>query len=236
MAKMTNITDGDENTFLFMTNDSTHEPMLLQAPDYTPKMEVDNTQYDAEHKDRFTVDGIDLKVDSTFRMSHYHINISSLLRLGEWFDYLKKQGVYDNTRIILVADHGRDLMQIDELNIDNDRTKNAEFYYPLLMVKDFGADTYTVSNEFMTNADVPTMATKDIINNPVNPFTKKKIDNSEKTAHEQFVIISDVFSTSTNNGNTFLPSRWASVKDDLWNKNNWKFYDTQTVLKEHKAP
>ena len=236
MAKMTDITDGNENTFLFMTNDSTHEPMLLQAPDYTPKMEVDNTQYDMEHSDRFTVDGIDLKVDSTFRMSHYHINISSLLRLGEWFDYLKKQGVYDNTRIILVADHGRDLMQIDKLNIDNDRTKNAEFYYPLLMVKDFNSDTYTVSNEFMTNADVPTMATKDIINNPVNPFTKKKIDNSEKTAHEQFVIISDVFSTSTNNGNTFLPSRWASVKDDLWNKENWTFYESQTVLKEHKAP
>ena len=38
------------------------------------------------------------------------------------------------------------------------------------------------------------------------------------------------------NGNTFLPSRWASVKDDLWNKENWTFYESQTVLKEHKAP
>ena len=38
--------------------------------------------------------------------------------MTEWFDYLKQEGLYDNTRIILVSDHGFGLEQIDELLID----------------------------------------------------------------------------------------------------------------------
>ena len=216
-----------------MTNDSTHEPALLQTPDYVPSMNVDNTEYDEAHKDRFNVDGVKMTVDSTFEMSHYHINMASMLRLGTWLDHLKAEGVYDNTKIINVADHGRNLKQIKELQKGE---IDAEFYYPLFMVKDFNSREFTVSEEFMTNADVPVIAMNGLIENPVNPFTGNKITSDEKTAHEQFIIVSDTFSTSKNNGNTFLPSRWASVKDNLWEKDNWTFYDKTTVLKEHKAP
>ncbi len=236
MVEMTRVSDGNENTFLLMTNDATHEPSLLQAPDYVPQMYVDNTAYDAEHKDRFNVDGVKLNIHDSFQMSHYHINMASMLRLGEWLDHLKQQGVYDNTRIIIVADHGRNLGQIEELMNGGDMSKNVEFYYPLFMVKDFDSKEFSVSDKFMTNADVPTMATDGIINNPTNPFTQKPINSNEKNAHEQFVIISDVFSTSQNNGNTFLPAYWASVKGNLWDKNNWSFYDKLTVLKDHQAP
>ena len=233
MIGMTNVTDEEKNTFLFMTNDSTHEPALLQTPDYVPSMNVDNTEYDEAHKDRFNVDGVEMTVDSTFEMSHYHINMASMLRLGTWLDHLKAEGVYDNTKIIIVADHGRNLKQIKELQKGE---IDAEFYYPLFMVKDFNSREFTVSDEFMTNADVPVIATNGLIENPVNPFTGNKITSDEKTAHEQFIIVSDTFSTSKNNGNTFLPARWASVKDNLWDKNNWTFYDEAAVLKEHKAP
>ena len=233
MIGMTNVTDEEKNTFLFMTNDSTHEPALLQTPDYVPQVEVDNTEYDEAHKDRFNVDSVEMTVDSTFEMSHYHINMASMLRLGTWLDHLKAEGVYDNTKIIIVADHGRNLKQIKELQ---NGEIDAEFYYPLFMVKDFNSREFTVSDEFMTNADVPVIATNGLIENPVNPFTGNKITSDEKTAHEQFIIVSDTFSTSKNNGNTFLPARWASVKDNLWDKDNWTFYDTTTVLKEHKAP
>ena len=43
------------------------------------------------------------------QLAHYHANAAALLRLGEWFDWMREQGVYDNTRIIIVSDHGRDL-------------------------------------------------------------------------------------------------------------------------------
>ena len=238
LSKMTKVTESGENTFLFMANDVTHDPMLLKEPSYTPVLHVNNTQYDKNHADRFTVNGITLKVDDSLQMSHYHSNMAALLQLGKWFDYLRANGVYDNTKIILVSDHGRHLGQLDELIMDDgkDEYKDVELYYPLLMVKDFDSKEFTTSDEFMTNGDVPTLAMKDVIENPVNPFTGKPINSDEKTAHDQFIIMTGRWSVSTNDGYTYLPSRWASVKDNLWEKDNWTFYEGNRVLKEHTAP
>lgn len=231
-------TEEDTDTFLIMSNNITHEPMLLQAPDYTPSWVVDNREYDTANAERFIHEDRKLITDGSYQMMHYHTNISALIQLGEWFDYLRENDVYDNTRIILVSDHGQILSSIKELIMGDDspNTMDVELYYPLLMVKDFNSSGFTTSSEFMTNADVPTLAVQDIIDDPINPFTGKEINDHEKTAHEQFITMSMVQFTSENNGNTFLPSRWASVKDDLWNPDNWTFYEGEHVLSEHKAP
>lgn len=238
MQYMTKFTEEDNNTFLFISNDMTHEPMLLQTPDYVPAATVDNTEYDAAHADRFVVDGRELKMETPLQMMHYHANMAAMLNLGKWFDYLRDNDVYDNTKIIIVSDHGHALDHFDELIVEEhpDSIKNVDFYYPLLMVKDFNSKEFTTSTEFMTNADVPTLAVKDLIENPVNPFTGNPINNNAKYDHEQFVIVSMDWDISINNGYTFLPSYWASVKDDLWDLDNWTFYDEFTILKEHKAP
>lgn len=237
MPFMTAVTEENVNTFLYMTNNATHEPVLLQEPEYVPAEVVDNTKYDAENMDRFTVDGRVMKVEDYMQMSHYQSNMAALLKLGEWFDFLREQNIYDNTKIIIVSDHGRNLGHFDELAMGGqDVFKNVEMYYPLLLVKDFNSTEFTVSQEFMTTADVPTIAVKDLIDNPINPFTGKVITNTEKTAHEQYIIMSDEYDTNVNNGNTFLPARWARVKDDLWNKENWEFYDEEIVLDEYAFP
>jgi len=114
--------------------------------------------------------------------------------------------------------------------------RDVEQYFPLLMVKDFGSREFTVSDAFMTNADVPTLAVDQLIENPVNPFTGKSINNDEKYAHDQMIILSDEWSTVTNSGNTFLPSKWAAVKDNIWEKDNWSFSKEVTVLTEHALP
>ncbi len=237
MPFMTAVTEEKVNTFLYMTNNTTHEPMLLQEPEYVPVDSVDNTKYDNENVDRFTVDGRVMRVEDYMQMAHYQSNMAALLKLGEWFDFLREQGIYDNTKIIIVSDHGRHLGHFDELAMGGeDALKNVEMYYPLLLVKDFNSTEFTVSEEFMTTADVPTIATKDLIDNPVNPFTGKVINNSEKTEHEQYIIMSDEYDVGVNNGNTFLPARWARVKDDLWNRDNWEFYDEEIVLDEYAFP
>ena len=50
------------------------------------------------------------------------------------------------------------------------------------------------------------------------------------------IITSWEWDINTNNGNTFLPSGWASVHDDLWDANNWTFYEEDIVLTEHALP
>lgn len=234
---MTAVTDENVNTFLYLTNNATHEPMLLQEPEYVPAENLDNRKYDAEHADRFTVDSRVMQVEDYKQMAHYQSNMAVLITLGEWFDFLREQNLYDNTKIIIVSDHGRHLGHFDELAMGGeDDLKNVEMYYPLLLVKDFNSTEFTVSEEFMTTADVPTLAVKDLIDNPLNPFTGKVINNSEKTAHEQYIIMSNEYDVNVNNGNTFLPARWARVKDDLWNKENWEYYEEEIVLDEYAFP
>lgn len=235
---ITKTTEDDKNTFLFMVNDTAHEPLLLQEPEYVPAQDVDNTAYDEQNQDRFTVDGRTMRMENETQFSHYQVNMAALLKLGEWFDYLRKEGVYDNTRIIIVSDHGRGVGHFDELSHDGDAgsLKNVEFYYPLLMVKDFDSTEFTTSDEFMTNADVPTLAVSGLIEDPVNPFTGKPINSDEKNAHDQYVIISSDWQIEINNGNTFFPAGWARVKDNLWDKDNWEFYDESIVLDEYRFP
>ncbi len=234
LKTMTHITEGGEDNFLFFFNDVTHESMLLKEPEYEPAEVVDNTAFDEANTDRFTVNGQTLNIVEDADMTHYQTNMAALLQLGKWFDYLRENGVYDNTKIILVADHGSGLWLLpNELNLGY---LDVGRVFPLLMVKDYNATGFTTSDEFMTQADVPTIAFDGAIENPVNPFTGKPINNAEKTAHDQFIIASDDWDVNVNNGNSFLPSGWYAVTSDIWDKSDWEFYSEETVLKEHKAP
>ncbi len=240
LSNMTEIKHNGNNQFLFMTNGSTHEPMMLQLPNYTIQKEVDNTGYESLYRE--TADGTILNLSSSpYAISHYHSNVSALMRIGEWLDYLRENGVYDNTRIIIVSDHGYNLGQVDQLIIGTEAGNvDMQANMPLLMVKDFNATEFTFSDEFMTNADVPTLATDGIITNPTNPFTNKTINSSEKNSHEQYIvrIFNDIdkhWDISINNGNTFLPAQWASIHDNAWDKANWTIYDEKMILKENSV-
>ena len=163
----------------------------------------------------------------------YRTLMCALLRLGTWFDTLRQQGVYDNTRIIIVSDHGFDLGLFGfELADKYETLPKGDFehqehwsdtmvYNPLLLVKNFNATGFTIDNTFMTNADTPTLALKDIVENPVNPFTGSPINSDAKDAPEQHVIETD-FDTGINNGTTFLNPIRINVKNkDIFNLDNW---------------
>ena len=100
---------------------------------------------------------------------------------------------------------------------------SAQSMNPLLMVKDFNSNEFTTSYEFMTNADTPYLALNGIVDEPVNPFTNHPI-TSDKSG-EQHVYISEEWSTLTNNGNVFEGGTWLSVKDDIYDDDNWKQYN-----------
>ena len=221
MSNMTQITSGDGNTFMLLRSNMTHEAVVLQEPYYTPSSSVNNSAYYPTTGKTITAGDSSYLLDSEYKLSHYHSNMAALIQLGNWFDYLRECGVYDNTRIIVVSDHGRDLGIFDD---DPNGLHDIEFYLPMLLVKDFGAEGFTTSEEFMTNADVPTLAMDGLINNPVNPFTGKKIDSSFKTENEtHHIIVSDLWNIATNNGYQFLPSEWAAVSGDVRDKANWVF-------------
>ena len=237
LPTITSVTEDSQNTFLMLTNDLPHEPSILQMPDYTPAQTADNTAFADQLANGYTVDGRTLKMENEYQIAHYHSNMAAMLLLGKWFDYLRENGVYDNTKIIIVSDHGRDLQQMEEaiFHLGNGETVDSEFFRALLLVKDFNATGFTFSDEFMTNADTPTLAFDGLIEHPVNPFTGKEINNAEKTAHDQYILDSDLWSVDENNGNVFLPGNWYAVHGDTWDASNWRLVAKNTVLPEEAA-
>lgn len=221
LNQFTEIHEAAQNTFLMLSNTTTHEPMLLQEPEYVPASIVDNTEYDAEHPTRYSISGESLVLSNNYQMEHYQINMAAMIQLGNWFDYLRENDVYDNSRIIIVGDHGRDLDLFDR-KLGNSKYDDLNFFYPLLMAKDFESQELTIDDRFMTNADTPVIAFSDLIDNPVNPFTGNPINDLQKTEPIQYVGATTDFHTSTNNGTTFQKMIWFSTENSMLDTSKWK--------------
>jgi YidC/Oxa1 family membrane protein insertase len=162
LPRLGKINDDNENTLLLMVNNTTHDGAFLQEPDYLPVLNVTRYYQGPYNKE-----------------TEYHINIAAYKRLGKWFDLLKAEGVYDNTRIILVSDHGSQINYV--MKPFPSMPSNIDNYHPILMVKDFNADGELKTDmTFMTNADVPFLALNGQMENPVNPFTGNTILTTNK--------------------------------------------------------
>lgn len=208
--------------FLMADNNTTHETMLLQLPDYTLSEWVDNSAFPGMEEER-TVNGLTLcfdREDTEKSLGQYHTDVAAMMALGRWFDDLREKGVYDNTRIILVSDHGDALGQFPQLILeDGADTQSANAF---LCVKDFGASGFVTDPTFMTNCDTPALALEGIVEDPVNPFTGHPIDMSGKEGGI------DVFwghegNIYENNGYQLEPvgERWYHVEGDIYDTGNW---------------
>ena len=219
LTKITEIKDDPKPSFVLMANETTHSPCFLQKPDYKIAYNVDNTIYDKGLSEGIRLNNRTLNMYSNDQVTHYHINMAAFMKLGEWFDYLRANGVWDNTRIILVSDHSTPVGYYDIMCVG----KEMGGYLPLLMVKDFNASGYSVCDDFMTNADTPVIASSGIIEGPVNPYTGKPIDSSLKTGAEK-VILSGEYSLYKNlDRTTFKMGSWYVVEGDPHKSNSWKY-------------
>ena len=221
LPELTKISEGSSNTFFMMANDTTHSPCLLQEPDYVPALKVDNTKYDVDMVNRYTVNGITMRMESAFQVTHYHVNMAALLQLANWFDYMRENGVYDNTRIILVADHGCGLNQFD-LKCGGE---DMEYYLPLYMVKDFNSKGFKSSDEFMTVGDTPAMATSGLFNDPKNPFTGNPLNASLKKG-PQTLYYKKGYNPTSQEAKTFVPDSKFILNGNPHDPGSWKSVST----------
>ena len=221
LPHMTKVSEDNTGTLLLMDNNTTHQPLYLDLPDYTPSYEQNGAPED--NTPRYSWDGKELNTTYPESMMHYHIDMASLLRLGEWFDELRRLGVYDNTRIILVADHG---------GLENNfGYPKIDFYFdlekvnPLLLVKDFDAQGFNVSDEFMTNGDTPYLATKDLFVPAVNPYTGNELSMDGK--NDVRITFSTEGTSNIRNQvgkNVFdcVNDKWFTVDGNIFDGGNWE--------------
>jgi hypothetical protein len=209
LPRLTDFNPRAKDTLTIITNNTTHEVSLLQAPDYKPALFVND--YGTS---RFKKEG------------SYHINAASFKRLAEYFSFLKQNGVYDNTRIIIVSDHGPVPNFLVKLNLPF----NVEQFNPLLMVKDFNARGIMQTDmTFMSNADVPYLATDGIIENPVNPFLNTPITTDYKRRPLYIAVSGSIFAGKNGASATKYaldPKRDYYVRDNIFDASNWTRADS----------
>ena len=184
LPKITAVSETGQNRFLMLANQTTHHVTLLQEPEYEPRERVDNRAYDEAHPVRYAMDGRELVLSDLNWTMHYTMNMAAYIQVGQWLETLKAEGVYDNTRIIIVADHGWALGYPG--NEETAKAFSFCAFNPVLMVKDFGSrEDFRVDGTFRTNADTPTIAFRDLIEAPWNPFLEKAVtdENREKKDH-----------------------------------------------------
>lgn len=229
LSDITKVNKTDKSEFIMMSNDLTHEPMLLQEPEFVPAEYVDNSAAGPEYTHREDDEGNVLVLENQYVLTHYQTNVSAMLKLGEWLDDLKEKGVYDNTRIIIVSDHGRDIsdsiVSILPYTSDDgsDREMWSAMFDSVLLVKDFDSKEFTTNHDLISNADTPAKATEGIIKDPTNPYTGNKISRFTDQQEDPELIYTFDYQTDKNNGNKFLPAEWFTVKNNFYDKENWKY-------------
>lgn len=196
-----------KNSLMVMTNDMTHELLNNDALLSILKNPLSYPEY-----------------------VHYKENTLALMALGKWFESLKENGVYDNTRIIIVSDHGIGSMwgqtfSYPEFDVDTIQGFSKDYLHSLLLYKDFGdKGSLQIDSRFMTTADVPILALGGIVENPVNPFTGNLVDSSQKK--DGVIVTTHVSLWAPEHSKseyifTVPDDSWYHVKDNIFVDSNW---------------
>ncbi len=206
-----------KDSYICITNEMCHDESncRLQAPDFVPVKEV-TVHGKGTHSDVFG----------------YDVNAAALKRIGEWLEYLKSNDCYDNTRIIIVSDHGAPVTL--ESDFPEHKTVHTEdltleipngSFFPYLLVKDFNSrGKLKTDMTFMTTADVPVIAMKGVIKNPVNPFTGTPVTDELKK-HGAKVVLNRRWSPFRHHHDEYLftikEEDKATVRENIFDPDNW---------------
>lgn len=194
-------TDSAEPTLSIITNEATHSS-------------EDTSMYN-------------LPMDGPYSLNDnaYIIDCNVLDQIAKFLSFLKESGCYDNTKIILVSDHGIGLANHDLYTTPDINGYMKDHLNSLLMVKDFGAHGEIQTDmTFMATADVPAIALKDVAVNPENPFTGNPL-SSEPKKDGILVTTADLFMPYHSKSKyefTVPEDSWYRVRDNIFVDGNWE--------------
>lgn len=196
------ISPTDENSFIYIRNYLTHYPWSLDENGMPGK------------KSNWTFNTRDFS--RGFSDDHVRAEYFALKKLIEWFDWMKKNGIYNNTEIILVSDHD---FRGDSAVLRKMWGGEPPLYlHGLLMVKDFGArgELKIDRKSLMANWDVPT-----IIRNSLAADAGDKHFPWQDPGRERLSVFGD-WRREGHGKNTFTFSRVYNIQGPLYNKESWK--------------
>jgi YidC/Oxa1 family membrane protein insertase len=154
-------------------------------------------------------------------VSPYENNLWTMKTFIKWFDWMKENDVYDNTKIIIVSDHGahwfrykpgididNPFTNIDSLKVHKDWMMELN---PVLLVKDYNSNfLFKEDMRFMSNVDASSIALND-----TNLTHKDPPDNRTLPAFISY------WTKDMDTRNKFKITRKFTVKNSIFDDNNW---------------
>jgi len=216
LALLSESTESEQNKFYFFSNELTHEPWST-----TPELEIEL------HKPIIFPTEDMLRFQSKSSVQHVYTVAATMKHIAKWIAWMKKANVYDNSRIIIVSDHGRNvfnpMFNKQQLTTKGDfgrRPHQAGWFHSTLLVKDFDSrENFRTSNKFMTTADVPWLALDKIIEG-VNPYTGEKI--IEPVRKTPWHVSFTPWQLRSNGKYKYKINKYFSVEnEDIFDTSNW---------------
>ena len=204
----------DKNCINIIVNNITHEP---------PK------QSDIKILQKeFLIPLADKYCLNEYTAEHFYANYLAHEECAKFFWFLKENNCYDNSRIIIVGDHGIYSMKTKDMSFLQDFAGTdfkPEELIPLMMMKDFNSDgNLKIDNTFMTLADIPFLTVKDLDEKlQKNPFTGISFNDS-KSKNPAKVMMSGRWRADQQLEMTKFKAGkndWAFVKEDVYKPENW---------------
>lgn len=200
-------TDSKENSFISIDNEVVHESIPISLDGFKP---VEYNKGDFEGMNAVSY-------------SHYSTMVAVFRQYKRFIEYLKANDVYDNTRIIIVSDHGTGIPCKQLVN--NIPGLDKSQVTATLMEKDFNSTGSVVfDNTFMCNADTPYLATEGIVapEKQINPFTNKTLKKENKNDWIKIDVASSQSTRIRNkSGWNVQDEEWFTVHDDIYVTENW---------------
>lgn len=200
--------NSNKNNFFFIENDATHPDS--DSPEWGENCDIDENDIRKVYAYQNSTD-----------LVHFRVNALCLKAIGKWFDYLKENGVYDNTRIIIVSDHGRG---INLERFQNFKAPEAPaFFSAMLLVKDFNErGPVKTDDSFMMNADTLFLAKEGLGLSDKNPFTGKTFVQEKSGSQNVYFALTWGTTKIYNEKQLPLDKNMAfSVKDNIFDEKNW---------------
>lgn len=202
------------NNFFFIENDATHPDS--DAPDWG--------------KDgHLLIPEEEIKVYYDFKDSkdlvHYRVNALCIKEVAKWLDYLKENNAYDNSRIIIVSDHGRGI-HLEDFNGFAEYEAPA-FFSALLLYKDFNSrGRVKTDGTFMMNADTPFLAKEGLGLSSKNPFTQKElVQEKDGEVHLHYAETTSTTKIYNNRKFDLKKTKGWAVRDNIFDEKNWRRLD-----------
>ena len=208
------------NCLNLIVNNTTHEPI--------------DSEYIKTINKAFLIPSAQKYCRNEYTENHFYVNYLTHEELADFFAFLKAHDCYDNSRIIIVSDHGRLDIKTTGMTFLADFKQTAfepERYIPLMMVKDFNSNgTLKKDDTFMTLADTPILATDGLETElQINPFSGKTFKETQDKKIVKIMNSAPWDASKQKNLTQFLKTQdlWAYVHDNVYDPDNWSWGRTK---------